>query len=165
MSSPRYHVSDETLKRYNAVWIPGYENRYAYDAKNDTLYYVYGAQMMSSKCHDGYRTGEGRVWNCTVNYSRVQFTSDKIKKLIAGQPLTVKEKAKYVELAGDTYAVGRIVRDEKSLRDRIEIVAINLDSATAREVAKSMTIKELTKFVVLNVDAIVSFKVVPEVSI
>jgi hypothetical protein len=165
MSSPRHLVSDETLKHYNAVWIPGYENRYAYNAKNDTLYYVYGANMLSSKCHDSYRANEGRVWNCTVNYSRVQFTSDSIKKLIAGQPLTVKEKAKYVELAGDTYVVGRIVRDEKSLRDRVEIVAINLDSATAREVAKSMTIKELTKFVVLNVDAIVSFKVVPEVSI
>jgi CRISPR/Cas system CMR-associated protein Cmr5 small subunit len=160
----RYECNDNELKRVEAKWIPGYEGRYAYSVEKNAFYYVAFTNRLYTKSYES-RNGNQIKWRVIINGVSTTFTSSQLRDLMNGVKAITPVPEKYVSIENDSYLVGKVIRDEKSNRDRVEIIASNLDSSTARETAKALTVKNLCKYVVLSVDAVVTFKVLPEVSV
>lgn len=164
-TKPRYSASEQTLKQRGVVWIPGYENRYAFNQNTGVLYYLAGHDYFHSK-EPKSRIGSNEYsWECTVDGNKVTFTTSEIQRALANsqsKPNEIPVPPAVNTIRPGSFAVGRVNYDASKKRETIEIIETNITFENAKKMVEDKTVSELKKFVIVQVHTLASYKVSAE---
>lgn len=164
-TKPRYSARAQTLKNRGVVWIPGYENRYAFNIDNGVFYYLAGHDYFNAK-EPKSRVGPNEyTWECTVDGNKVTFTTSEIRRALTDLQTTKNEipsQPTTMTIQPGSFAVGRVNYDAAKKRETIEIIETNITFENAKKMVEDKTVSELKKFVIVQVHTLATYKVSSE---